>query len=102
MQPHALGIASRHQRGTGRRADARRGVEIGQAQAFGSHPVQVGRLNVTGAIAGEVGVAQIIGEDQDDVGLGGGWIDGCLGAAPGRLARSTAVPAVQAFRNSRR
>src|SRR5262245_34801776 len=52
------------------------GVAACQAEAFGRETVEVGRLDVAAAIAGEIAVAEVIVEDQDDVGASDGRLVG--------------------------
>ena len=55
------------QRGAGRRADRIRGAEIGEAHAFGGEPVEVRRANLR-AVAAQVAIAEIVTEDENNVG----------------------------------
>ena len=50
----------------GRRA-GRADVEVGEANAFVMQPVEVGRLEDRVAVAGQIAVALVVGEDEDDV-----------------------------------
>ena len=43
-------------------------MEIREANAFGVELVEVGRLNEGIALAAQIAVALVIGQDQDDVG----------------------------------
>ena len=60
---------------TGQDARARRGAQraggigLRESDAAGGQPVEVGRLMILAAEAGEVAPAQVVGEDQDDVRL---------------------------------
>ena len=47
---------------------AGRDVEVREAHALGGHAVEVGRADARMAVAAQVAVAQIVGEDDDDVG----------------------------------
>ena len=44
-------------------------MRIGEAQPFLGEPVDVRRLDVGGAVAAHIAVADIVGEDVDDVGF---------------------------------
>ena len=67
------------QRRAGRRADGGGGVGVGEAQAGFRHRVERGGAVVLAAVAAEVGPAEVVGEDDDDVealrGVGGGGED---------------------------
>ena len=43
-------------------------MEIGEADSFGGELVDVGSCDFLCAVAADVGVAEVIGEDEDDVG----------------------------------
>ena len=58
-----------HQAGPGRRAVGRGGVAVGQAQPLARQLVDVGRLDHRVAIAGQVAVAEIVGQQDEEVGL---------------------------------
>ncbi len=62
------GVQARHEHAPGGGADGASGVVVGEAHAFGGHAVQVGRLDEALAVGAEVAVAQIVGQDEDDVG----------------------------------
>jgi hypothetical protein len=62
------GVEACHQRAAGRGADGAAGVDLGEAGTFGGHAVDVWRLDFLLAVAAEVAVAEIVGEDEDDVG----------------------------------
>ena len=68
LEARAPRVASRENRITRRRADGRRGVGIGEAHALARQAVEVrrGDLRVT-VVTAEVAVAEVIGEDVDDV-----------------------------------
>ena len=51
-----------------RRAHRRVGVAVGEAQARGRQPIHVGRAGRASAVAAEIGVAEIVGQDEDEVG----------------------------------
>ena len=52
-----------------RRADRGHRVRVGEAQPLRGEPVHVGRLDFGRAVATEVAVADVIGQDEHDVGL---------------------------------
>jgi hypothetical protein len=58
-----------HQGATGGSADGAARVAIGEADALGSETVEVRRLDDFLAIATEVAVTEIVGEDEEDVGF---------------------------------
>ena len=62
-------VATGHERGPRRGAGGRRGMEVGEPHPLLGHAVEVRRVHVDGAEAGEVGIAHVIGEDDNDVGL---------------------------------
>ena len=66
IAPNLLGVIPR-EKGSPRWPASRRVVELGEPQPAGGEPVQVGRLDLA-AVAAQVGEAQVIGEDDDDVG----------------------------------
>ena len=67
--PYPVGIASRHQSRPGSAADSLCGHEVGEAHAFTGHAVEVGGAVVQRAVTGEVAIAQVIHEDEDDIGF---------------------------------
>src|SRR5438876_582273 len=50
-----------------RRADRRIGIAAREAQALDRHAIDVGRGRRAAAVATEVGVAEIVGKDEDEV-----------------------------------
>ena len=56
--------------GTRRRADGSRGVGLGEAGAFGGELIQVGRVLILATEATEVIDAEVVGEEDDEVGRG--------------------------------
>jgi len=78
-------VAAREQRGPAGRAHAGGHVELGPLLAFGGHPVQVGRPKLGMAERPEVSVAQVVGEDDHEVGLRG--VRSLRGASPGQESR---------------
>ena len=82
-----LRVAPRQERGSRRAADRLGHVEVREAHALGGEPVQVRRLEALRAVAPDVGVALVIGEDEHDVGrallLGAGRRRGAEGEHEG-------------------
>ncbi|MEJ7636893.1 MAG: hypothetical protein WKF75_02605, partial [Singulisphaera sp.] len=77
LQPaDSVRIAAGQQRRAGRRAFRPVGIEVRESDAPGRQPVQVGRPDVPAAVTAEVAIAQVVGQNQDDVRsprrLGGG------------------------------
>lgn len=64
----ARGVEPTHERCPGWGAVCRCGVSIGEGHTFLSDPVDVRRLVVAGTLAGEVGVAEVVGVKEDDIG----------------------------------
>ncbi|OPZ04305.1 MAG: hypothetical protein BWZ10_03187 [candidate division BRC1 bacterium ADurb.BinA364] len=101
LEAKAMLIAPRHQAGARRRADRMGGVAVGEAHAIGGQRVDVWRGDVLATLAAQVGVAQIVGENDDDVGLGR---PGCFGgsgqtcqAQPGRRSRPGGLQEIAAI-----
>ena len=67
--PCAPAVAARHQVVAARRADGRRRMSIRESHPLMGQPVDIRGLHFGGPITAEVAVAQIVGEDKDDVGL---------------------------------
>ncbi len=65
----ARGVSPGHDRGARRRAHRARGVAVGEAHPLRREAVDVRRLVVPAAVAGDVCPAEIVDEDQDDVRL---------------------------------
>ena len=61
------GVLARHQRTTRRRTDAAAGVGLCKRCAGTSQTVDIGRLDVLVAVASQVAIAHIVGQDKDDV-----------------------------------
>ena len=66
------GMLTGHEDAAGRRADSGAGVEAGEAHAFASHAIEVGRFDFALTVRAEFTVAEIVGHDEDDVGFGCG------------------------------
>lgn len=69
-------VASGEEGGAGGGADGTVGIEFGKADAIGEEGVNVGAFKVGGAVAGEISVAEIIDDDQEDVWFPGGEGEG--------------------------
>ena len=78
-------IAPGDQRRPRRRTDGRVGVGLGEFQPLEREPVDVRRRVVLLAVAAHVGIAEVVGEDEDDVRLGG--LVGGLGSGPAQSRR---------------
>src|SRR5262249_38347241 len=57
------------QRHTWGGADCGIGIGLQETQAFGRKAVDIGGAEITPPVAGHVGIAEIVGEDEQDVGL---------------------------------
>ena len=64
-------VLAGHNAGAGRGADRTGGVGLGEAGAGLRQPVDVGRFVELAAVAAEVTPAEIVGQEEDDVGWGG-------------------------------
>ncbi len=73
LESEALRITPGEQPGTRRRTDGRCSIGGGEAHALLGKPVDVGGLVAGGLVGANVCVAQVIGQDQDDIGLPGGF-----------------------------
>ena len=62
------GMLARHEHAAGRGADVVAGVVVGELQALGGEAVEVGRADNFLTERAEVAVAEIVGEDKNDVG----------------------------------
>ena len=69
--PRADGVAAREEGCAGGGAGRGGRVELGEAHAFGGHLVEVRRANRRVAVARQVAVAEIVGEEDDEVGAAG-------------------------------
>lgn len=67
-----IGVASGEERGASGGADGAVGVEFGEAQALGHEGVKVRAFEVGRAVTREVAVAEVIDDDEEDVGPFGG------------------------------
>jgi hypothetical protein len=52
-------------------------VELGEFHRLTGEGVELGRLEVSITVAGEVAIAEVVGEEEDDIGAGGGRGGGC-------------------------
>ena len=62
-------MKARHQGGAGWGANGAAGIKIGEPHAFGGELVEVGRFDSALAVTTQISIAQIVREDQNDVGL---------------------------------
>ena len=62
------GMLARHEHAAGRGADVVAGVVVGELQALGGEAIEVGRADDFLTERAEVAVAEIVGEDEDDIG----------------------------------
>ena len=60
-------VAPGDHRRTGRRADRRRHVAVGEAHALGGETVEVGRGHVAPSLAARFTIAEVVGDEQDKV-----------------------------------
>ena len=75
-------VLARHERAARGRTDARPGVALGEARAVGRQAVDVWGLYVLATVARQVAVAQVVGQDEDDVrSLWRGLLAGVVGHA---------------------
>ena len=65
------GMEARHENTAGGSANRRSGVAVGEEETLFGHTVDVGCHDVLRAVAAEIGIALVIGHDEDDVGRGG-------------------------------
>ena len=68
VQTDALGITAGHQRRTRRRADAARHIKAGELAPLRRHAVEVGRAMFLRAKRPDVRIAQVVAENNDEVG----------------------------------
>jgi hypothetical protein len=74
LNADAIGIATSEEGGAGSGADRLSDVKAGKTAAFAGEAIEVRGFDVFGAKGGDVGIAKVISEDQDDVwrAIGGG------------------------------
>ncbi len=68
---HVAHVAAGHEDGARRRADRRARVEVGEAEALGREAVDARRADELLAVGAHVSVAEVVGDDEDDVGARG-------------------------------
>ena len=66
------GMPPGHQAAAGRSTDGGTRIRLGEAKSLGGHAVQIRGLDLLLTITPEIAVAEIIGEDKNDVGPEGG------------------------------
>jgi len=74
----AAAVQARHEDATGWGTDGVSAVVLSEFHSFGGEAVNIGGLDFFLAVAAQVRVAEIVGDDVDDVGLSGG---SCAGEA---------------------
>ena len=62
-------VASRKKHTTGRGTDRRSGVVVGETDSLGGEAVDVWSFDFLLAVAAKFAVAEVVGQDKDDVGL---------------------------------
>lgn len=62
------GRAAGEDGGAGRRADGRRGIGVSETEGAVGEGVEMGRVVVGVAVAAEVGLGEVVGDDEEDVG----------------------------------
>ena len=65
------GVVAGHQATARRGADGAAGVALREAHALRGQAVEVRRLDLLLAVAAEVAIAQVVGQDENDVGRSG-------------------------------
>ncbi len=68
----APGIAARVQADAGGRTPGRTGVGVGEAHALGREAIEIRRRDLGGSEAAEIGPSEVVGQNEDHVGRGGG------------------------------
>ena len=76
-EAQAVLVAAGDQRGAGCGADGGVCVCLEETDSLGREVVDAGSVEVGAAVAGDVGVAEIVGEDEDDVGRFCGRVREC-------------------------
>src|SRR6185437_14628432 len=72
------GMETRHEARAGRCADGGTGIALGEAHSVGGHAVDIGRMDLLLALVAYIAIAEIVGEDKDDIGtLCEGDVSGC-------------------------
>lgn len=64
-------VTSGQEGASGGSADRGPGVVAGEADPFGGEAVEVGGFDLGLTVAPEFAVAEVVGENEDDVGFGG-------------------------------
>ena len=62
----AVLVTPRHQRDPARRADRAVGISVAEFDAVGRQPIERRRREIAAAVAGEIGVAEIVGHDEKE------------------------------------
>lgn len=64
------GVLAQQQGGAGGGADGAARIGLGETDPFGRHPIEAGRENLFLPVAAEVAVAQVVGQNEEDIGPG--------------------------------
>jgi hypothetical protein len=64
-------MESRHKTGPRRGAYRRAGIELGETQALRGQGIDIGSADLLLAITTQVAIAEVIREDENDIGTGG-------------------------------
>ena len=67
LEPQALLVAARDQRRPRGRAHRRVRVELCQPDAFAREPIEIGCLDVRRAVAAQIAIPEVVGDDEHDV-----------------------------------
>ena len=62
------GVQAGHEAAPRRGADRAAGVAVGEADSLGGHLVEAGRLDELLPLAAQIAVAEVIGQEKDDIG----------------------------------
>lgn len=82
LNADAVGIAAREQGGATSAANGLGGIEVGETAALTGHALKVGCLE-RASERSDVGIAEVIGEDDDDIGGRGRGLFGFGGVETG-------------------
>ena len=92
------GVLARHEDAAGRRADGGARIVVRETHALGRHPVEIRRSDYLLAVAAQIAVSQVVGQDVDDVGATAGIRSGRDSSERrGRSARGRALKEVPAI-----
>ncbi len=93
-QPQSILVAAGDQRETRGGADGGIGVALKEAHPSRGDAVNIGRGKIAASVTGDVGIAEVVGKDKDDVRRPGGRLGICTDATRtgSALARSAIRP----------